>query len=61
MRFRLVLLMALGLFLSGQLMAGPANQRLNASQSRTLFEQGVKHYNAGRYYSALDIFRRLKN
>ena len=53
--------MALGLFLSGQLMAGPANQRLNASQSRKLFEQGVKHYNAGRYYSALDIFRRLKN
>ena len=61
MRFKLFLPVVLALFLSEQLMAGPVNQRLNASQSRKLFEQGVEHYNAGRYYSALDIFRRLKN
>ena len=29
--------------------------------SNRQFEKGVKHYSAGRYYSALDIFRRLKN
>ena len=29
--------------------------------SKRQFEKGVKHYSAGRYYSALDIFRRLKN
>jgi len=61
MRFKLFLPLVLGLFLSEQLTADPANQRLNASRSRKLFEQGVEHYNAGRYYSALDIFRRLKN
>ena len=38
-----------------------AAQRITASRSRQLFEKGVAHYNAGRYYSALDIFRRLKN
>ncbi|MFQ6616075.1 MAG: penicillin-binding protein activator [Fidelibacterota bacterium] len=31
------------------------------SRSARLFEKGVEHYNAGRYYSALDIFRRLMN
>lgn len=34
---------------------------LSESFSSRQFEKGVKHYNAGRYYSALDIFRRLKN
>lgn len=29
------------------------------SRSVRMFEKGVQHYNAGRYYSALDIFRRL--
>ena len=29
--------------------------------SNRQFEKGVKHYSAGRYYSALEIFRRLKN
>ena len=53
--------MVLGLFLSGPLLANSANQRFDESRSRKLFEQGVEHYNAGRYYSALDIFRRLKN
>ena len=61
MRFKLFLTVVLGMFLCEQLIADPANQRLNASRSRKLFEQGIEHYNAGRYYSALDIFRRLKN
>ena len=61
MKFRLLLPMVLGLFLSGPLLANSANQRFDESRSRKLFEQGVEHYNAGRYYSALDIFRRLKN
>ncbi|MEE9166287.1 MAG: penicillin-binding protein activator [Candidatus Neomarinimicrobiota bacterium] len=29
------------------------------TRSKLLFEKGIEHYNAGRYYSALDIFRRL--
>ena len=61
MKFRLLLPVVLGLFLSGPLLANSANQRFDESRSRKLFEQGVEHYNAGRYYSALDIFRRLKN
>ena len=38
-----------------------ATQRISQSHAKQLFEKGVTHYNAGRYYSALDIFRRLKN
>ena len=38
-----------------------AAQGISFSRSRKLFEQGVEHYNSGRYYRALDIFRRLKN
>ena len=38
-----------------------AAQGISPSRSRRLFEQGVAHYNSGRYYRALDIFRRLKN
>lgn len=47
--------------LGGVLMAEPGDQRIDAARSKHLFDQGVEHYNAGRYYSALDIFRRLKN
>ena len=34
------------------------NSLLN-NRSLKLFEKGIDHYNAGRFYSALDIFRRL--
>tara|TARA_Y100000590_G_scaffold446920_1_gene581359 strand:+ start:4168 stop:6105 length:1938 start_codon:yes stop_codon:yes gene_type:complete len=38
-----------------------AAQRISPSRAKQLFEKGVVHYSAGRYYSALDIFRRLIN
>ncbi|MFQ6675372.1 MAG: tol-pal system YbgF family protein [Fidelibacterota bacterium] len=36
-------------------------QLFQSSRPVRLFEKGVEHYNAGRYYTALDIFRRLMN
>lgn len=34
-------------------------QLFQVSRSARLFENGVEHYNAGRYYTALELFRRL--
>lgn len=58
---RLLLLAFLGFVLLELSSPIQAAQGISPSKSRRLFEQGVDHYNAGRYYRALDIFRRLKN
>ncbi|MFQ6674376.1 MAG: ABC transporter substrate-binding protein [Fidelibacterota bacterium] len=38
----------------------PGRESSESARSRRLFEMGIDHYNAGRYYTALDLFRRLK-
>ena len=59
--FRLFVLAFLGFILLEISSPIQAAQGISPSRSRRLFEQGVDHYNSGRYYRALDIFRRLKN
>ena len=34
-------------------------RRIQESRTRRLFEKGIEHYDAGRYYSALYVFRQL--
>ena len=38
-----------------------AFQNFDSKKTYDLFDKGIDFYNRGRYYSALDIFRKLKN
>lgn len=41
--------------------ASPQRIRYGEMKTRKLFQKGLEHYNEGRFYSALDMFRRLKD